>query len=182
MTKKPKMCGQWPRCGCEVQGEKHPGAPFRCSNFARPAPPDDPDRVGTFFEWEEHVFRTAHHFSVVLIEKNMSTVCSTFPEALLYSKLEARSLVYAVTERGRSICLERKDWGKWLKIWTADMIEETVTLIGSKMGDTPAEDIGEPYKIALQLMLDRGFRPAVADVVANGAALVYVTQQEQTNG
>lgn len=68
-------------------------------------------------EWETTVFNNAQHFSVVLLEKNLSKPVATFPQAVIEATADERSLIYAVTETGRFVCLDRKDHDKFLRMW-----------------------------------------------------------------
>lgn len=76
--------------------------------------------LGTQAEWEEAVFRNAHHFSVFRYfgrGRRVSEVFETFPEALKDAGDDYRALVYVVTLDGRSVCLPRKEWPNYQAIW-----------------------------------------------------------------
>lgn len=71
-------------------------------------------------KWEDQVFLGASHF-VVFRSTGRSALLSgrrddqrkqvpTFADAKQIADADPRALVYAVTETGRSVCLERKKW------------------------------------------------------------------------
>jgi hypothetical protein len=74
----------------------------------------------TLEQWEEQVFANANHFTIFrrLGRFNHDTkTVATFPEAINEAKGDRTALVYAVTLTGRSVCLIRARWPRYLEIW-----------------------------------------------------------------
>lgn len=79
----------------------------------------NPEYGATREQYEERVFRQAHHFNVVRFTPThgdfIATV-KTFPEAIylaLGDESEGNKLIYVVTERGDAFCMSPKDYGKY---------------------------------------------------------------------
>ena len=75
---------------------------------------------GTLADWEERVFRSASHFTVVrygVATGSERVTVDTFQYALALAGNNPRALVYAVTGSGRTFCVPRKEWLKYYEIW-----------------------------------------------------------------
>jgi hypothetical protein len=103
-------------------------------NFMRPATPytpppnldtrPDANFTGTLDEWNDRVFNHAvefrlHRFTAALGQSDMTV--ATFAEAMVRAvdamKEGDRVIVYAVTESGRHVALEKERWGHYAKLW-----------------------------------------------------------------
>lgn len=70
--------------------------------------------------WEKIVFEQAHHFSVFRRLGRMQKYQRDhfdFLRALKDARSNDRSLLYAITESGRSVCLDRADWDRMEADW-----------------------------------------------------------------
>ena len=84
--------------------------------------PDAHDFLVPQHVWEAAVFANAIHFRVVrFIADGSSTFESLqfkrWPDARRVAETEERSLIYAVTDRGRSVCLVKARWDEFTTIW-----------------------------------------------------------------
>lgn len=84
-----------------------------------------PNFTGTRQDWEEAIFRHAHHFNVFRLHRRSAirpkerevVVYATFPEATADAKLDPAALVYAITLSGDNFCVPRSDWERYSGIW-----------------------------------------------------------------
>ena len=108
-----------------LPGQKQPQAPSIQVRPRRPNPPPNECFTGTRDEWEEAIFRHAHHFNVFRLHRRVklgmpvreTQVYPTFPEATADAGPDIQAMVYAVTENGDSFCVPRKLWGHYQQIW-----------------------------------------------------------------
>ena len=78
------------------------------------------DFSGTLEDWEERIFRNAHHFNVVRFGHVEGGECCTTPdfaEAIYIAHSNPRSVLYAVTLAGRAFCMAKKDYEKFARIY-----------------------------------------------------------------
>lgn len=84
-----------------------------------------PEFTGTRADWEENIFRHAHHFNVFRLHRRSAvrpkereiTVYATFPEALADATLDMTALVYAITLSGDNFCVPKDQWERYVSIW-----------------------------------------------------------------
>jgi hypothetical protein len=75
--------------------------------------------------FEDKVFSDASEFTAVLFAPHGQTTrqaFSTFPQAKaaaenLRDEYGRSGMIYANTKAGRSICISRKDWDRYLAMW-----------------------------------------------------------------
>ena len=73
-------------------------------------------------QYEERVFRQAHHYNIVRFRPGGGSEIHTtedFRTALhtALQKNDHRYLLYVVTERGEAFCMSHKDYGKYAQIF-----------------------------------------------------------------
>jgi len=79
-----------------------------------------PDGLIKYEEWEERVFRASIRYStnVPLGRGRVETKWwPTYPEAMLIAMHTPRAILYCSTQSGRSVCIARKDYEKYLKLY-----------------------------------------------------------------
>lgn len=82
-------------------------------------------RIAEIDAYEELVFRNADRFTATLFAPRGATRrqdFTDFPSAIkaataLIDEYGRTGLLYACTPAGRSICIARKDWDRYLTIW-----------------------------------------------------------------
>lgn len=81
--------------------------------------------TGTRDQWEEAIFRCAHHFNVFRLHRRLgprpvereTRVYATFPEALADAGQDVQVLIYAVTLEGDNFCLPHNKYDFYTQIW-----------------------------------------------------------------
>lgn len=79
-----------------------------------------PEYGATREQWEERLFRQAHHYNVVRITAgNGSEIMTTdnFAVALAAAYDKDRTLIYVVTEREEAFCMSPKDYPKFAALY-----------------------------------------------------------------
>lgn len=76
--------------------------------------------TGSLEEWEDQVFLAATLFTTYRRAgkgHGDRRPFKTFPEAIVDAQTDPRALLYAVTDSGRSFCIERGKWRHYLGLW-----------------------------------------------------------------
>jgi hypothetical protein len=78
------------------------------------------DGLIKYEEWEERVFLASIKYSVNIPlgrGKVDTKWYRTYPEAMLIAMHTPRGILYATTQSGRSVCITRKDYEKYLGVY-----------------------------------------------------------------
>lgn len=79
---------------------------------------DPHDFTQSFSDWEISVFDNAAYFVALTIGpgrfERQRKEFDKFHEAVDFAKEDKHYCLYAVTESGRSICIDRAKWNDWL--------------------------------------------------------------------
>lgn len=101
-----------------------PGAPLRLvfNNT-------NPEYGATRQQWEERVFRNAHHYNVVRIATHQGseiTTVDTFAKALhlVHEADGHRKLIYVVTEQAEAFCMSPKDYPRFAELELEKRLEQ----------------------------------------------------------
>lgn len=152
------------------------------SGVIRPEHDFTVDRDG----WELAIFNNANHFTVFTPGEGVGKVDSstkvevrTFPQALMEAQQDPRALVYAVTEAGRSVCLDHLQWSVLLTLWATRMLVVATKAIKAgwegRTGDlTPEGAVKVSAAMAAKALKKLGNSDAEIEPIARAAARAFL--------